>query len=127
MASLVVACSTPTELCGCSIARAAVVVKGTLHTEAGEPVPGVQVNFDGVPATMSADPPMALDHPATTDAQGAFTTLAFSVFGSAEQTIRAVVIGAPHADTLRLRTGAMGAFREGSATLDTVRLALRIP
>ena len=126
LAVIALACSTPTDVCGCPPARSAVVVAGTVADAAGAPVAGARILLDAVPLTLSSEPPIAYSIVPVTDAAGAFAGRAYSLWADDEQALRAAVVRPGTADTVRLRLGA-ATLRPEHGRLDTVRVALRLP
>ena len=123
--AIVVACSTPTGVCGCSPIPPGVVVTGTVTDASGAPLAGAQLLFDAVPDTMTVEPPLNDFGLTVTDEEGEFTERVHnSTYFHSELILRAGVIKAGADDTLRLRLGRTR-FRTGSA-LDTVRVAISI-
>ena len=117
------ACIDPTDACGCSPPPPSVVVRGRVLDAADAPVAQARVVVDGVPGTISLDPPMFINVSATTDANGAFVTRAYSRYGSGEMTLRAAVVRAGTTDTVRVRLGTNARFGGAPDTVDvTVRL-----
>ena len=126
VAVLGAACSFPTDTCACTPARFAVVVAGRMTDPLDGAVVGARVVLDGVPPTMSAEPPIIFDQPAVTDASGSFVTRAYSLHGEGRLALRAAVVKAGTTDTIMLRVGS-ATFRRTSATLDTVHLQFEVP
>lgn len=126
----IAACLTPTDSCGCSPpppSDAQVVVVGMVTDMVGAPVVAARVAFDGVPPTMSIDPPIAPNAPAAvTDADGRFATRAVTRYAPGEQVLRAAVVRAGSTDTVRRRLD-VADFRSPGSSLDTVRLTLAVP
>jgi hypothetical protein len=122
-----VACSIPTDACGCSPARTSVYVIGTLVDAAGTSVVGARLAFDGV-ATTGPGSDFALyvgtGSDAQTDGSGAFRGMAYSTFAPGALQLRVGVIRPATADTFRLSAGT-ATFRLDRP--DTVRVALRLP
>ena len=121
---LVVACTNPSDVCGCSIVPANVVVTGRVIDQADAPVAGARVSFDGVPLNRSVEPPFRPREAAITDATGAFRGRAYSQYPDDEQAVRAAFVPAGSSDTIRLRIGT-GRFR--LPLVDTVHVTLRLP
>lgn len=124
--AVVIACSNPTDVCGCTPLPPGVVVVGTVTDGSGAAVVGARLLFDGVPATMSFDPPL-VDHDfAVTDGEGAFADRVLNrEYAMSELILRAGVVEAGSPDTIRLRLGP-ARFRTGGRH-DTVRVAISIP
>ena len=125
VALVVAACTTPTDVCGCSIPPYSVPVVATVVDAADVPVAGARVALDGVPPTMSADPRFFLNYLRDTDEAGVVATRAYSTFTLADQALRAMVIRAGSTDTLRVRLAGTATFSREDA--DTVRVTVRLP
>lgn len=124
--AVVIACSTPTEVCGCSPPIPAVIVEGTVTNASGAAVAGARVLFDGVAPEMASDPPLSDWLTTVTDAEGEFSGRAYSRGGQSGQLVlRAGVIKAGSTDTLRFRLG-LANFHSGTP-FDTIRVAIAIP
>ena len=124
--AIVVACSSPTDACGCSPIPPGVIVVGTVTDASGAPVVGAQLLLDGIPDTTTVEPPLADDGRTFTDETGEFTERVLSRnYLAGELILRAGVIEAGTTDTVRLRLG-RARFRSGSP-LDTLRVAISIP
>ena len=124
--AVVVACSNPTDVCGCTPLPPGVVVVGTVTHASGAAVVGARLLFDAVPETMSFDPPL-IDHDFTfTDDEGEFADRVLNrEYVESDLILRAAVVEAGTADTIRLRLGP-ARFRAGGR-IDTVRVAISIP
>src|SRR5688572_14609906 len=124
--AIAIACSSPTDVCGCTPLPPGVIVVGTVTEPSGAPVVGARLLFDGVPETMSFDPPLDDDDITVTDARGEFSKRVLNWdYPTNELVLRAGVIRAGTTDTVRLRLG-VATFRTGSR-IDTVRVAMSIP
>ncbi|MBA3889104.1 MAG: carboxypeptidase regulatory-like domain-containing protein [Gemmatimonadaceae bacterium] len=121
------ACSIPTDLCGCPPARSAVYVRGTLTDANGLAIAGARVYLDGVPTGTTADL-LALNGfgASQTDADGAFRGLAYSMFSPGPLALRAAVVRPGLPDTVRLAAG-LATFRYERDRPDTVSVDLRLP
>jgi hypothetical protein len=124
---LAIACSNPNEVCGCSIPPPSVIVSGRVLTANDAPVVGALVFADGVPMEMSAEPPMNAPEHTVTDATGAFSVRAVSLYlsGTPEMALRVGVVRSGTKDTVRFRPGA-ARFVTGS-TPPPVTVTLRLP
>ena len=124
--AIVIACSSPTDVCGCTPLPPGVVVVGTVTAPSGAPVVGARLLFDGVPEAMSFDPPLEDDEITITDERGEFSKRVLNWdYATNDLVLRAGVIRAGTSDTVRLRLG-VARFRTGSR-LDTVRVAISVP
>lgn len=124
--AVVIACSSPTDVCGCTPLPPGVVVVGTVTDASGAAVVGARLLFDGVPETMSFDPPLIDDDFTVTNDEGEFADRVLNwKYAESDLVLRAAVIEAGTTDTIRLRLGP-ARFRAGG-TLDTVRVAISIP
>lgn len=123
---LAAGCLWPTEACGCTPPRAAVVVLGTVTDAAGQPLTGTRVHLEGVAPGDSALPPRLGWVSATTDAAGAFATRAHARGAPGEYVVSAAMVRAGGADTV-WRSGGVARFRSDFGPLDTVRVTLRFP
>ena len=124
--AVVIACSSPTDLCGCSLPLPTVMVEGTVTDASGAAVVGARLLFDGVPQEMSFDPPLQSGMLIFTDAEGEFSGRAqTNGIHSGELALRAGVIEAGTTDTLRFRLGLVR-FRDRTP-FDTIRVAITIP
>ena len=122
-----IACSTPTGMvCACPPSRSILAVVGTVRDAGDAPVAGARVYFDAVPAGIPESSrfytPLGV---AQTDAAGAFGSLLYNLFGSAQE-LRANVVRAGSTDTLRFNLGAF-AFRSERERPDTLRTTIRLP
>ena len=124
-AAVLLACTLPTDACGCTPARSWVFVIGTVDA-AGAPVSGARVYLDGAsPATAAAMPVYVGPYPdATTDAAGAFRAPAYSMGAPGTLALRAAVVRPGAADTVRLAAGT-ALFRLERP--DTARVTLHLP
>lgn len=124
--AVVIACSSPTDVCGCTPLPPSVVVVGTVTDANGAAVVGARLLFDAVPDTMSFDPPLVDDNFTVTDEDGEFADHVLNwQHAPGDLVLRAGVVEAGTTDTIRLRLG-LARFRTGSR-LDTVRVAISIP
>ena len=121
-----IACSTPTGMCGCPPMRSRLAVVGMVRDAGDAPVAGARVYFDAVPEGI---PEHARFYAglgvAQTDAVGTFSSLLYSMFRSAQE-LRANVVLAGSTDTLRFNLGA-SAFRLENERPDTLRTTIRLP
>ena len=123
--AIVVACSNPTTVCGCSPIPPGVVVTGAVTDASGAPVVGARLLFDGIPDTTTVEPPLEDFSLTVTDEDGEFMKYVLNErYFPGELILRAGVIKAGTTDTLRLRLGRARFF---SGTPDTVRVAISIP
>jgi hypothetical protein len=122
------ACSIPTDVCGCTPARSIVFVRGTLTDAGGTPVAGARLYFDGVPAGQSTSYRVDVRGPgdAQTDATGAFHGLVYSSYSPGPRRLRAAVVRPALSDTVSLSAGTAG-FRNERERPDTVLVILRLP
>jgi hypothetical protein len=122
------ACSIPTELCGCPAARSTVFVRGTVTDAGGVEIAGARVYLDGVPASQASANPIYVSGPgdAQTDAADTFRGLAYSVYAPGSLALRAAVVRPGLPDTVRLAAGAAN-FRHERDRPDTVSVDLRLP
>jgi len=124
--AVIIACSNPTDVCGCTPLPPGVMVVGTLTDASGAGIARAQVLLDGIPPAVPFDSPLDDDGPTLTDASGEFRERVLNWNGQlGELVLRAGVIEAGTTDTLRFRLG-MARFRTGSP-LDTIRVAIAIP
>ena len=125
--AIAIACTGPTDACGCSILPPAAVVTGRVIDAADAPVAGARVALDGVPVTMSAEPSFIFfGDPAVTGADGRFVTRAHARFDDGELALRAAVVRAGSTDTVRVRVGTTARFG-GAGAPDTVDVTVRLP
>ena len=121
------ACHSPTDSCGCDPPLRAVVVAGRVVDASGASVPNARVAADGVPRTMSFDAPVQVHRlAATTGPNGDFVVRAYSGFGEDTLALRAMVVRAGAADTVKVRLGD-ARFRDERGKLDTVRVTVHLP
>ena len=124
--AVVIACSSPTDVCGCTPMPPSVVVVGTVTDASGAAVVGARLLFDGVPEAMAVDPPLIDFDFAVTDQEGEFADRVLNwEYAMTELVLRAAVVEAGTTDTIRLRLGP-ARFRTG-ARIDTIRVAISIP
>ena len=126
-AVMAVACTGPTEVCGCSPQPEILVVTGHVTDAADAPVAGARVAIDAVPATFSSEPPFPFERPATTGADGSFAIEVFDYYGAPELALRAGVVRAGTTDTVRVRLVTMVAADAGGSMPDTVNVTLKLP
>lgn len=122
------ACSIPTDLCGCPPARSAVFVRGTLTDADGAAIAGARVYLDGVPESQASASPIYVSGAgdAQTDAAGAFRGLAYSIYAPGPLSLRAAVVRPGLPDTVSLAAGVAN-FRYERDRPDTVSVSLRLP
>lgn len=126
--ALAAVCGTPTSPCACEPQRTHLVVRGTVRTGTGVPIPSAKVYVVAAPAgTPALDPVLSAgDGVATTDAQGYYRVRVLSRFSPASPAaVRVTVVHAP-ADTAR--AGAVGAsLRSERQVADTLVLDVVVP
>lgn len=122
------ACSIPTDVCGCPPARSTVFVRGTLTDAAGRAVAAARLYFDGVPVSQPAAYTVYVggQGDAQTDAGGAFRGLAYSAHSPGSLALRVGVVRPGLPDTVRLAAGEAN-FRSERDRPDTVSVNLRLP
>jgi hypothetical protein len=82
LSAVVVACSMPTDACGCTPARSAAIVRGVLLDRDGQPLPNARLGLDGIPrgnARLDSLPVSAFAV-ARTNADGSFRVVVYSGF-----------------------------------------------
>lgn len=91
--AVVVACSLPTEMCGCPPTRSGVLVKGLVVYQDGSPVRNAQIAIDGIPRNTTVFDTIPVS-PSTdrTDSLGRYRAIAFSVAGADTQRLRIAVM-----------------------------------
>src|SRR5690349_16363693 len=123
LAVVAIACTNPTGDCSCTPLTARVIVRGEVLDAGGAPVRGARVALDGVPASLSVDPPGTWGSTVLTGVDGRFRTYAGTSYTGtgigSELALRAVVVRAGSSDTVRLRPG-MARFRD--AAFDSVHV-----
>jgi len=125
----ILACSAPTEVCGCSPARSVVLVRGTLLDTSGQPVAGARLHFDAVRRPTTRPDPEQFIGPradATTDSVGAFRATVYSYFMPTGLELRAAVVRPGVLETVRLHVGPVP-FRNDRVRPDSIRITLRLP
>jgi hypothetical protein len=121
-------CGTPTSPCACEPERTHVVVRGTVRTATGDPLPSATVYAVAAPPGAPAlDPLRGPGHEAaTTDAQGRYRVRLLSGFAPATPaTVRVALVPAP-GDTVRAE--AVGAsLRSEREAADTLIVDVVVP
>lgn len=119
--SLVWACTTPTEMCGCPPSLATLTIAGTLRNSLGAPVPNLSFAFEATADAVPTFTFIATD--ARTDANGAFVVKAQSGAAGAHSLV-ARIIRVPQNDTLRIAAGS-ATFKGRGQKPDTLHVTLR--
>lgn len=118
-----IACSTPTEGCGCSPSRSATEVVGTLKDALGSPLTNHLIVFEVKPEAYPNLPSPAVTI-ARTDSTGAFAKRVYGISLGRHNIIARVVRASQ--DTVNIPVGSATFTYEGSGS-DTLRVALRLP
>ncbi len=129
IAAVIAACSTPTDVCGCSPPRSAVIVRGALQDVAGRPVSNARIVVDGIPRGKpfwDSLPVRADVLPVRTGADGTFRIVALSSFGPDTLQLRLALLpdGATSAPPFAV---ILARFRFERGPLDSVIRTFSVP
>lgn len=122
----VVACSLPTEMCGCPPTRAGVLVKGVVSYPDGSPVRNAQIAIDGIPRNTTVFDTMPVSMSTDrTDSLGRYRAIAFSIASADTQRLRIAVMLDPSKRVLPM-SATLARFR-ADGKLDSVVRNFSVP
>lgn len=90
----IVACSIPTDVCGCPPARSAIIVRGELRDQNNSPLVNVRLALDGIPRHNPRydSLPVTDEHRVRTNADGTFRAVVYSAFAPDTLQLRLAIV-----------------------------------
>ena len=125
--ALLLSCSIPTETCACPPARTHALIYGSVHSPAGQPIAGAQVQatvFRSVcgEGTSEFGPN---GNPVTSEAAGAYRLRFYSMLGPQAVCVRVTARSTSAADSSVVHVAL--ALRNESVAPDSIRVDLVLP
>ena len=102
LAAAVLACTSPTSVCGCPPSRSMLVVRGSVQGPDGQAMPGARVTFSAMPVAVIGSAWERYESgsgPAWTAADGSFHATAYSVHSDGPHLLRISVVRPAVPDT----------------------------